>query len=110
MAFFALAAETEEEANYYERPYAINKMKLIRGQRLEKYLTAEEAANYPLTEMDKVILENVRQGHLVGTAEQIQTKLEAYKEEYNFDEAMIITLTDQAARLESYRLLAEQII
>lgn len=110
VAFFALAAGTEEEAKYYELPYAINKMKFARGQLMEKYLTAEEAANYPLTEMDKIILEKVKEAHLIGTAEQIQTRLEAFQAEYTFDEAMIITIADQEARLNSYRLLADQII
>lgn len=110
VAFYALACESEEEARYYELPYAIFKMQLARGKRLGKFLTAEEAANYPLTEIDQAVIEKVREGHIVGTPKFVAEKLNSYKENYGFDEAMIITITDpQEVRLESYRLIAEQL-
>ncbi|MDE1549035.1 LLM class flavin-dependent oxidoreductase [Jeotgalibaca caeni] len=111
VAFYALACENEEEARFYELPYAISKMHLARGKRMERFLTPEEAVDFPMTEMDRIVLANVREGHLVGTPKQIHTKLQEYQEEYSFEEAMIITITHpQKVRLESYRLLAEEVL
>ena len=108
VAFFALACETEEEARYYERPYAIFKMKLAKGERLEKFLSPEEAADYPLSDLDKALLEKISESHLVGTADQIVEQLLEQQRLYQFDEAMIITITQpHEVRLNSYRLIAE---
>lgn len=110
VAFYALACDTEEEARYYELPYAIAKMHLARGRRMPQFMTPEQAAEYPLNEMDKAVLEKVREGHLVGTPQQIHEKLQAYQAEYDFDEAMIITITHpHSVRLRSYELIANEI-
>lgn len=109
VAFFAVVAETEEEARYLELPYAINKMQLIRGRRLTPYLTPEEAAAMPFDEMERLTLAKISESHLVGTAGQVMDQLESFQKEYGFDEAMIVTIASpHEKRLNSYRLLAEE--
>ena len=111
VAFYALACPTEEEAHYYALPYMIFQMKLARGQRLGKFLTPQEAAEYPLSELEKMMIEKIQQGHLIGTPQQIHQRLKAYQDEFHFDEAMLVTITHpQEIRLQSYELLAKEIL
>lgn len=109
VAFYAMVCETEEEANYYTLPYLLSKMNLMRGHRMEKMLTPEEAVNHPLSEMDRMIIEKLREGMLIGTAQTVAAELKKYEMEYDIDEAMIVTFADpQDVRHNSYRLLAEE--
>ncbi|UJF16416.1 LLM class flavin-dependent oxidoreductase [Jeotgalibaca sp. MA1X17-3] len=111
VAFYALACPTEAEAQYYALPYMIFQMKLARGQRLGKFLTPQEAAEYPLTEMEKMMIEKISQGHLIGTPQQIHDRLKTFQDEFQFDEAMLVTITHpQEIRLRSYQLLAKEIL
>ena len=74
-------------------------------------MTPEEAKDYPLTEMDKMIIEENRKLHLVGSAKEIADKLQEEQAYYGFDEAMICGIPhSQEKRLDVYRLLAEQLL
>lgn len=109
VAFYVMACETTEEADYYALPYLIAMMNLLRGQRMNKFLTAEEATEYPLTELDRVLIEKVKDALLIGTPKLIAEKLRRYAEAYQIDEAMIMTFADpQEIRHESYRLIAKE--
>lgn len=109
VAFFVLACETEEEARYYELPYAVNKMRLMRGQPLTPYPTPEEAAAMTFTETEKMTLAKLSESHLIGTPAQVMDQLESLQEGYGFHEAMLVTIASpHEKRLESYRLLAQE--
>ena len=67
-------AETAEEAEYNSMPMQISRLNLMRGK-LTNVLSPEEANDYPLTEMDKMILEQNRPLMLIGTADDVATQI-----------------------------------
>ena len=82
----------------------------MRG-RIMQGLSPEEAANYPLTEMDKMLIEQNKHLMLIGTAKQVAAQILEEQEFYGFDEAMInCNQYSLDQRLTSYRLLAEQLL
>ena len=103
-------AETAEEAEYNSMPMQISRLNLMRGK-LTNVLSPEEANDYPLTEMDKMILEQNRPLMLIGTADDVATQILEEQAYYGFDEAMInCNLYSIEQRLNSYKLLAEKLI
>lgn len=101
-------AETAEEAEYLSMPMQISRLNLMRGKLLN-VLSPEEANDYPLTEMDKMVLQENRHLTLIGSARDVATQLLEEQEIYGFDEAMInCNLFSIEQRLTSYSLLAEQ--
>lgn len=108
--YAACVAETADEAEYLSLPMQISRLNLMRG-RLLPSLSPEEAQDYPLTEMDKVMLEQNRELMLIGSAEEIAVQIQEEQAYYGFDEAMINSnLFSIEQRLNSYRLLGEQLI
>ncbi len=109
VSYFVTVGETREEAEYEARSANISRMLFMRGQVNAPRLTPEEAMNYPLTEMDKMWLEENRHLNIVGTAKEVADYLRQEQEIYGFDEAMICTIPhSQEMRLKVYRLLAEE--
>lgn len=103
-------AETAEEAEYNSMPMQISRLNLMRGK-LMNVLSPEEANDYPLTEMDKMILEQNRPLMLIGSADDVATQILEEQAYYGFDEAMInCNLYSIEQRLNSYKLLAEKLI
>lgn len=108
VCFYAMVCETEEEAEYYALPYLISKMNAMRGQRMEKMMSPEEASQYPLSELDRIFLHKVQEGLLIGTPDVVAAQLHDYGQRYQIDEAMIMTFAEpQQVRQRSYQLLAE---
>lgn len=100
-------AETAEEAEYLSMPMQISRLNLMRGKLLN-VLSPEEANDYPLTEMDKMVLQENRHLMLIGSAKDVANQLLEEQEIYGFDEAMInCNLFSIEQRLTSYSLLAE---
>ncbi len=109
VSYFVTVGETREEAEYEALPANISRMLFMRGQANPPRLTPEEAQDYPLTEMDKMWLEENRQLNIIGTAKEVGDYLRQEQEIYGFDEAMICTIPhSQEMRLNVYRLLAEE--
>lgn len=110
VTYMATAAETKEEAEYEALPQDISRLSLMRGQ-IRQTLTPEEAQNYPLTEMDRMMIQDNRKIHLVGTAKEVATRLLEEQQQYGFDEAMICSIPhSQEKRLNVYRLLAKELL
>lgn len=110
VSYAATVAETEDEAEYRAKSIDISRLQLMRGE-LQQALTPEEAQDYPLSEMDLATIAQSRKLHLVGTKQQVAEQLQRDQEQYGFEEAMINS--NQSIfehRLESYRLLAEELI
>lgn len=103
-------ADTREEAEYLARPIQISRLNLMRG-RIMQGISPEEAKDYPLSEMDKIFLENNRHLMLTGTAKDVAEQLYREQEQFGFDEAMLncnqFSIED---RLNSYRLLATEML
>jgi luciferase family oxidoreductase group 1 len=103
-------ADTSEEAEYNSMPMQISRLNLMRGK-LMNVLSPEEANDYPLTEMDKMILEQNRPLMLIGSADEVAAQILEEQAYYGFDEAMInCNLYSIEQRLNSYKLLAEKLI
>lgn len=103
-------AETKEEAEYLALPMKISRLNLMRG-RIMQGISPEEAANYPLTEMDKMLIQEQDHLMLVGTAEEVAAQILEEQAFYEFDEAMInCNLYSMETRLKAYELLAKQLI
>lgn len=109
VTYMVTVAETKEEAEYEALPQDISRLSLMRGQ-IRQTLTPEEAQNYPLTEMDRMAIQQNRKIHLVGTANEVATILQEEQEQYGFEEAMICSIPhSQEKRLDVYRLLAREL-
>ncbi|WP_428910457.1 LLM class flavin-dependent oxidoreductase [Niallia sp. Krafla_26] len=110
VSYMVTTAETKEEAEFEARPQDIWRLLFRRGQ-LSVVLTPEEARDYPLTEMDRMMIQENRKIHLVGDVKEVATRLQEEQEYYGFDEAMICSIPhSQEKRLNVYRLLARELL
>ena len=86
-------------------------MQLFRGMMRNHLMTPEQAAAYPLTEIEKQLINDIRKTHIIGTAKEAGETLLNLQEQYGFDEAMIISMPhSQKARLKTYSLLAQELL
>ncbi|MEK3886846.1 LLM class flavin-dependent oxidoreductase [Bacillus sp. FSL K6-3431] len=109
VTYMVTTAETKEEAEFEAKPQDIWRLLFMRG-RIEPVLTPEEARDYPLTEMDRMIIKENRKIHLVGEVNEIATLLQEEQAHYGFDEAVICSIPhSQEKRLNVYRLLAREL-
>ena len=68
----------------------------------------EEAAEHPLTDLERRFVQPILDLQVVGDPGQVRARLEAIAAETGADELMISTVThDPGARLRSYQLVAE---
>ena len=82
-------------------------LRLNRGER-RGYPTVADAESYPYSADERARMAHARQGIVVGTPEQVRPQLEALVADYAVDEALILTITEDAAtRLHSYELVAQ---
>lgn len=110
VSYMVTVAETEEEAEFEAGPQDISRLKLMKGE-ISQNITPEEAQEYPLTEMDRMRIQEARKLHLVGAAKDVAQQLQEEKEKYGFDEAMVVSIPhSQEKRLNVYRLLAEELL
>lgn len=110
VSYMVTTAETREEAEYEALPQDIWRLLFMRGH-ITAIQTPEEAQNYQLTEMDKMMIQENRSIHIVGDSKEVASLLQADQERYGFDESMIISIPhSQAQRLNVYRLLAKELL
>jgi luciferase family oxidoreductase group 1 len=110
VCYMVTTAETKEEADFEALPQDIWRLEFMRGKNMQ-VLTPEEAQNYPLTEMDKMNIQENRNLHIVGDVKEVAAYLQKQQEEYEFDETMVISIThSQEKRLNVYKLLAEELL
>ena len=104
---WALAADTEAEARRQLMTREFWRVGFEKGLRMP-LLPPEEAAAYPYTETERATIEKLRNRAIVGTAEQVATRLNDLAQRLKLDEIVIVTWThDPAVRHRSYELLAE---
>lgn len=109
VSYMVTTAETTEEAEFEAKPQDIWRLTFMKG-RIGQVLTPEEACDYTLTEMDRMMIKEGRKIHLVGSSKEILTLLQEEQEQYGFDEAMICSIPhSQEKRLNGYRLLAKEL-
>ncbi|GGH83757.1 luciferase family oxidoreductase group 1 [Pullulanibacillus pueri] len=108
VAIFAICAETEEAAQDLARTLDISLLQLEKGESSRRYLSVEEAKDYPLTDYDQYRIAENRKRMIVGTKDQLKSKINEMSETYQTEEFMIVTIThDFEDKLKSYQLLSE---
>lgn len=110
VCYMVTTAETKEEAEFEAKPQDIWRLLFMKGKNMQ-VLTPEEARDYPLTEMDKMAIQENRKLHIVGAAKEVAAYLQEQQEMYGFDEAMVVSIPhSQEKRLNVYRLLARELL
>ena len=110
VCYMVTTAETKEEAEYEAKPQDIWRLLFMKGQNMQ-VLTPEEAKDFPLTEMDKMKIQENRKMHVVGDVKEVAAFLQSEQEKYGFDETMVVSIPhSQEKRLEVYRLLARELL
>jgi luciferase family oxidoreductase group 1 len=107
VAVFALAADTDAEAQRLATSRDLWRLRLERGE-LGPFPSVAEAEAYPYSELDRKIIERNRRRQVVGAPEQVKSRLEELAEAYGVDEVVVVSIChDPIARQRSYRLLSE---
>jgi luciferase family oxidoreductase group 1 len=104
---WALAADTEEEALFqfksreramYEREFGIR----------QPLISPEEASSRPTTPQEQTFFASLRNNAVVGSVEQVKSRLDALAKRLDLDELVVVTWTyDLAPKMRSYELLAQ---
>lgn len=107
LAVFALAAETEDEAERLCATRNLWVMQLLRNQ-AGPFPSPAEALAYPYTAEDRVMLRAIAARGVTGTPVSVKAGLERMATAYGAEDVFVLTIThDFAARLRSYALLAQ---
>jgi luciferase family oxidoreductase group 1 len=107
---WALAAATEAEARHLLMTREHWRVGFEKGLRTP-LLSPEAAAAHPYTEAERSIIERLRERAIVGTADQVASKLKELAAVFGLDEIVINTWThDPAARHRSYELIVQAIL
>ncbi|MDN3020162.1 LLM class flavin-dependent oxidoreductase [Paenibacillus sp. BSR1-1] len=110
VGYFVMVAETAEEAEYHAASLDLNLLFLDKGMPFQ-IVSPEEALNYSYTEMDKIQIQKNRKRFLVGSAKDVANTLREHDEKFGINEAVIGTIShSHEARLQSYRLLAKELL
>jgi len=106
---WALAADTEVEARRLLMTREHWRVGFEKGLRTP-LLSPEAAASHPYTEAERSIIQRLRERAIVGTADQVASKLKELAALFGLDEIVINTWTyDPIARHRSYELIAQAI-
>lgn len=102
-----VCAATNEEADWLAGTHDLMWLQIRSGRR-GQLPTAEQAAAYPYSDEERVLVEQSRQMLVWGDPETVAAKLRQLAELYTADELIITShIASHEARLESYRLVAE---
>jgi len=106
VAVFALAADSEDEAERLCATRNLWVMQLLRNQ-AGPFPSPDEALAYPYTDADRAQIRAIAARGIAGTAERVKAGLEKLAADYRAEEVTVLTITyDFAARVRSYELLA----
>jgi len=103
---WALAADTEAEARRLLQTREFWRIGFERGLR-EPLVSPEAAAAYPYTPAECETRDKLRERAIVGTADQVATRLREIASRLELDELVVVTWTyDPVPRRRSYELIA----
>ena len=107
VAVWAMAADTQAEAEHWFAPRALWRLGRDRGV-YSALPTAEQAAAYPYSPAERQRSEQVRARAIYGTAATVMRQLDGLAASLGLEEvAVLTTVPDPAARRRSYSLLAQ---
>lgn len=105
---FALATDTEEQAEYLIKSRNLWLIRLMKGE-LGPFPTPEEADAYDYGPHDLQMLEANRGRSIAGTPDKVGEQLRALASSYQTEQLTIVTIShDFEARKRSYELLATE--
>ena len=108
VAVFALAADTQQEADRLFAPREVWRAERERG-RFVPLPSPEEAAAYPFTEAERTRNAAIRARSAYGTPDVVRRRLEGLVDTLGVDEIALVTAVHDAdARRRSYELIAEE--
>jgi luciferase family oxidoreductase group 1 len=100
------AAEDDERARYLAAPSALQFLRLRQGKPI-KLPTPEDAAAYPFSEMERLIMADRVKGQIVGGPDTVRQGIDELLAATGANELMITTsMHDLADRMRSYELVA----
>ncbi|MFC0112767.1 LLM class flavin-dependent oxidoreductase [Kibdelosporangium aridum] len=106
VAASVICADTDEQAQYLAGPGALSFLRLRSG-RPGLIATPEEAAAYPYTDVERLIVEDRLANQIIGSPATVERGIEKLLAETEADELMITTMVHSPAdRLRSYELVA----
>jgi len=107
VGIFALAAPTDEEADYLCATRNLWVLHLLQG-RSGAFPPPDEALAYPYSDADRAQVKAIAARSISGSPEKVRQGLMHLAAAYGAEELNILTITyDFAARVRSYRLIAE---
>ncbi|SMD19639.1 LLM class flavin-dependent oxidoreductase [Lentzea albidocapillata] len=102
-----VVADTDEHARYIAGPGALSFVRLRQG-RPAPLATPQEAADYPYTEIDELVIEDRMASQIIGSPSTVRSGLDALMESTAADELMVTTIVHgHDDRLRSFELLSE---
>jgi luciferase family oxidoreductase group 1 len=109
VAVNAIAADTDERAEWLAGPSALSFLKLRQG-RPEPLASPADAAAYPYNELERQFVADRRVGQALGSPETVRRQLGELLDRTGADELMLTTLVyDIEDRIRSYELIAEKV-
>ena len=109
VAVSAVAAETDEEAEYLSGPSALSFLRLRAG-RPEPMATPEEAAAYPYSEREREFVLQRREGQALGSPETVRKQLSELLAATRADEFMLTCMVyDLESRARSFDLIRTEV-
>ena len=109
LCVWALAAATEEEARYHFQSRA--RFRLLRDRGIFSPLESPDAAaGHAYTDAERARMDDYRTRAFIGTPDKVVARIRELADRLGVDEMAIVTWTwDEAARVESYRLIAREL-
>ena len=109
VAVAAIAAEDDERARWLSGPARLS-MARLRAGNPTRFPTPEEAAEHEFTASEEASVKSLSGSAMIGSAETVKAKLEAFAERTAADEIMVTTMVHgHADRIRSYELIAEAV-
>jgi luciferase family oxidoreductase group 1 len=107
LCVWALAAETEEEAQF--QFWSRARFRLFRDRGIFLPLESPSAAAaHEYSDREKMLLDSYRKAAFVGTGQQVVSAIEDLADRLGIDEMVVVTWAyDEPVRQTSYRLIAE---
>jgi len=108
VAVFALAAPTQDEADWHFAPREVWRAERERGL-FQPLCSPEEALAYPFTEVQRARNAAIRARSACGTPGTVHHRLATIADDLQIDEMAIVTaMHDPAARQRSFELIADE--
>lgn len=108
IAVIAICAETEEEANQLALSSDLLFLGIRTGRDLPYLPSVATAQSYNYSEMERIMVAEIRSRRVIGTPEQVKEKLLNLATRYNVEEILINSpIHDEEKRRHSYELIAQ---